>query len=72
MPRLDKKQLSASEYLTAAEASAVLRISRNAMYAALGRGEVPGQLRIGNLYRIRKAALLPPKDSSASPSREVP
>ena len=44
------------EYLTPAEVQAYLRLSRNTVYEALRRGEIP-HVRFGRLIRIPKAAL---------------
>ena len=45
------------EVLTVSEAAAILRIGRNQLYQAVGRGEL-GALRIGRSIRIPKQALL--------------
>ena len=45
------------EVLTIREAAAILRIGRNQLYQAVGRGEV-GAVRIGRSIRIPKQALL--------------
>jgi excisionase family DNA binding protein len=45
------------EVLTAREAAAILRVGRNQLYQAVGRGEV-GAVRIGRSIRIPKQALL--------------
>jgi excisionase family DNA binding protein len=45
------------EVLTAREASAILRVGRNQLYQAIGRGEL-GAVRIGRSIRIPKQALL--------------
>ena len=45
------------EVLTAREAAAILRIGRNQLYQAVGRGEL-GAVRIGRSIRIPKQALL--------------
>ena len=45
------------EVLTAPEAAAILRVGRNQLYQAVGRGEL-GAVRIGRSIRIPKQALL--------------
>ena len=45
------------EVLTAREAPAILRVGRNQLYQAVGRGEL-GAIRIGRSIRIPKQALL--------------
>jgi excisionase family DNA binding protein len=45
------------EVLTVREAAAILRVGRNQLYQAVGRGEV-GAVRIGRSIRIPKHALL--------------
>lgn len=56
---MPKKSLIADvEYLTVDEAAAVLRIGRHAAYKAAERGELPGVIRVGRFYRVRRAALL--------------
>jgi excisionase family DNA binding protein len=45
------------EVLTAREAAAILRVGRNQLYQAIGRGEL-GAVRIGRSLRIPKQALL--------------
>ncbi len=45
------------DVLTVTEAATLLGISRNTLYDAIGRGEVPHQ-RIGKLIRLSRARLL--------------
>jgi excisionase family DNA binding protein len=45
------------EVLTAREAAAILRVGRNQLYQAVGRGQL-GAVRIGRSIRIPKHALL--------------
>jgi excisionase family DNA binding protein len=45
------------QVLTAREAAAILRVGRNQLYQAVGRGEL-GAVRIGRSIRIPKQALL--------------
>ena len=45
------------EVLTAREAAAILRVGRNQLYQAVGRGEL-GSVRIGRSIRIPRQALL--------------
>ena len=45
------------EVLTAREAAAILRVGRNQLYQAIGRGELSA-VRIGRSIRIPKHALL--------------
>jgi excisionase family DNA binding protein len=45
------------EVLTVREAAAILRVGRNQLYQAVGRGEL-GAVRIGRSIRIPKHALL--------------
>jgi len=45
------------EVLTAREAAAILRVGRNQLYQAVGRGEL-GAVRIGRSIRIPKQALV--------------
>jgi excisionase family DNA binding protein len=47
----------AAEVLTVREAAAILRVGRNQLYQAVGRGEL-GAVRIGRSIRIPKHALL--------------
>lgn len=46
-----------ADALTVAEGAALLRVGRNALYDAIGRGEVPHR-RIGKSIRLSRAALL--------------
>lgn len=46
-----------ADVLTTVEAASFLRVSRNALYDAIGRGEVPHQ-RIGKNIRLSRAALV--------------
>ena len=48
---------NAPDLLTVPEAAALLRISRNAAYEAVRRGDLPS-LHIGRSVRVPKAALL--------------
>lgn len=43
--------------LTIGEAARALRISRSRMYELLGRGEIPGVVRIGRSVRISRRSL---------------
>ena len=45
------------EILTVAEAAAFLRIGRNQLYDAIGRGEVPHR-RVGKSIRLSRTALI--------------
>lgn len=45
-------------FLTVDEAAVVLRIGRNVAYAAANAGELPGAVRIGRTWRVRRSALL--------------
>jgi excisionase family DNA binding protein len=45
-----------SDVMTVEEGAAFLRIGRNALYDAIGRGEVPHR-RIGKAIRLSRAAL---------------
>lgn len=49
-------------YLTVDEAAAILRISRNAAYKAAANGDLPGVVRIGRTYRVRRSALIESAD----------
>ena len=49
--------LEADDALTVAEGATLLRVGRNALYDAIGRGEVPHR-RIGKSIRLSRAALL--------------
>jgi len=55
------------EVLTVREAAAILRVGRNQIYQAVGRGEV-GAVRIGRSIRIPKQALLDLLAASLRPS----
>ena len=55
------------EVLTVREAAAILRVGRNQLYQAVGRGEV-GAVRIGRSIRIPKQALLDLLAASLRPS----
>jgi excisionase family DNA binding protein len=55
------------EVLTVREAAAILRVGRNQLYQAVGRGEV-GAVRIGCSIRIPKHALLDLLAASLRPS----
>jgi excisionase family DNA binding protein len=48
---------SDSDVMTVEEGAAFLRIGRNALYDAIGRGEVPHR-RIGRMIRLSRAALV--------------
>jgi excisionase family DNA binding protein len=54
------------EVLTAREAAAILRVGRNQLYQAVGRGEL-GAVRIGRSIRIPKQALLDLLTAASSP-----
>ena len=54
------------EVLTAREAAAILRVGRNQLYQAVGRGEL-GAVRIGRSIRIPKQALLDLLASASPP-----
>ena len=57
-PRGSTSALAAlPEVLTAREAAAILRVGRNQLYQAVGRGEL-GAVRIGRSIRIPRQALL--------------
>lgn len=45
------------DVLTVAEAAQLLKVGRNALYDAIGRGEVPHR-RIGKNIRLSRAALM--------------
>ena len=45
------------EILTVPEAARLLRIGRNALYDAIGRGEVP-HLRVGKQIRLSRQAVM--------------
>jgi excisionase family DNA binding protein len=45
------------DVLTVEEAAKLLRVGRNALYDAIGRGEVP-HLRVGKLIRLSRAAVM--------------
>ena len=45
-------------WLTVDEAAVILRIGRNVAYAAARAGELPGVMRIGRQFRVRRSALL--------------
>lgn len=49
--------LPESDVMTVEEGAAFLRIGRNALYDAIGRGEVPHR-RIGKAIRLSRAALV--------------
>jgi excisionase family DNA binding protein len=49
---------TARAFLTVPELAELLRISRNAAYLAIERGEVPGVVRIGRTIRIRRSAVV--------------
>jgi excisionase family DNA binding protein len=46
-----------SDVMTVEEGAAFLRVGRNALYDAIGRGEVP-HARIGKTIRLSRAALV--------------
>ena len=54
--------------LTPAEAGALLRTSRKAIYALVERGQLPGVTRIGRRVLIRSAELLDWLDHNRTPS----
>jgi excisionase family DNA binding protein len=54
------------EVLTVREAAAILRVGRNQLYQAVGRGEL-GAVRIGRSIRIPKQALLDLLASASAP-----
>lgn len=55
--------------VTVDEAARMLNVDRKSLYSAIGRGEVPGVIKIGRTIRIGREALLrwagcqPPADS---------
>jgi excisionase family DNA binding protein len=51
------KQAVDADVLTVGEAAKLLRIGRNALYNAIGRGEVP-HVRVGKSIRLSRAALM--------------
>jgi excisionase family DNA binding protein len=55
------------EVLTAREAAAILRVGRNQLYQAIGRGQLRA-VRIGRSIRIPKQALLDLLGSGSSPA----
>lgn len=58
-PRKPKPPLTGDEeWLTVEEAAVILRVGRYVAYQAAERGELPGVVRVGRFYRVRKAALL--------------
>jgi excisionase family DNA binding protein len=59
------------EVLTAREAAAILRIGRNQLYQAVGRGEL-GAVRIGRSIRIPKQALLALLTAASPPAASPP
>ena len=54
--------------LTVAEAAALLRTSRKAAYAMIGRGSMPGVTRIGRRVLVRSADLLDFLNHNSTPS----
>jgi excisionase family DNA binding protein len=46
------------EVLTVDELAKLLRVERKTVYAAIGRGEIPGVRRIGSLLRASRDAVL--------------
>lgn len=54
------------EVLTAREAAAILRVGRNQLFQAIGRGEL-GAVRIGRSIRIPRQALLDLLASASPP-----
>lgn len=46
------------QVLTVEELAMMLRINRKTLYAAIGRGEVPGVRRIGGTIRISRDAVI--------------
>jgi excisionase family DNA binding protein len=55
------------EVLTAREAAAILRVGRNQLYQAIGRGQLRA-VRIGRSLRIPKQALLDLLGSGSPPA----
>ena len=49
--------LDDDDVITVAEAARLLRVGRNALYDAIGRGEIP-HLRVGKLIRLSRQAVM--------------
>lgn len=49
---------TAGHFLTAGETALLLRTSRNAIYAMIERGQLPGVVRIGRRVLIRESDLV--------------
>lgn len=59
--------------LTADEAAEALRTTRKAIYAMVGRGQLPGVVRLGRRVLIRRSRLLEfIKESSVTSPGEMP
>ena len=54
--------------MTVAEVADFIRKSRNAVYAMVGRGQLPGVIRIGRNLRFRRDTLLDWIDQKDAPS----
>ena len=54
--------------MTVAEVADFIRTSRNAVYAMVGRGQLPGVIRIGRNLRFRRDTLLEWIDQKDAPS----
>ena len=49
---------TSADLLTVKECAALLRVSRNSVYEAIRRDELPGVIRIGRLLRVSRRGLL--------------
>jgi excisionase family DNA binding protein len=47
-----------AEWLTVEEAAEILRVGRYVAYKAAESGELPGVIRVGRFYRVRRSVLL--------------
>jgi excisionase family DNA binding protein len=56
------------EFLTVAEAAALLRLNLKTMYAAIQDRQIPGVVRVGRAIRIRRDALLAWGADSSGPA----
>lgn len=58
-------------FITAEEASVILRVNPKTLYDAIREGQVPGVVRLGKAIRINRAALVAWAPGSACPTPGV-
>ena len=56
------------EVMTIAEAAVFLRVNHKTLREAVNRGDVPGAVRVGRVWRLSRSALVSWLQGSASPA----